>query len=211
VRARNSDDYATRPNPDNQRAQARIPEIRPASMAGRLFPFGGPTMRSLVLSAALCSTLLVAGCATTTAATGAPPAASTSPATVESAPGTVAWAELKTPEERGHFMKTVVLPKMQATFANFDGEKFAKVTCGTCHGKGVADHTFKLPNPELPQLPSNEAGWADWKEHKGAWLEFMGKEVKPQMAALLGKPEFNPASPQPGAFGCMECHTMAAK
>jgi hypothetical protein len=36
-------------------------------------------------------------------------------------------------------------------------------------------------------------------------FEFMMKQVKPQMAQLLGEAEFDPKT-QTG-FGCLECHT----
>ena len=43
---------------------------------------------------------------------------------------------------------------------------------------------------------------------KPKMVKFMGEIVKPQMAALLGVPEFDPKKPEAGGFGCMSCHTM---
>ena len=52
-------------------------------------------------------------------------------------------------------MKQYVLPKAKELFAAFD-PKFGEVTCKTCHGDGVDNHTFKMPNPKIKPLPGTE-------------------------------------------------------
>ena len=97
-------------------------------------------------------------------------------------------------------MKTKVMPTMRKAFQEFDGKAFAKFGCKTCHGAG-AKTDYKMPNPELPKLDF-AALKAGKQEPKMA--EFMGKIVKPQMAAMLGQHEYDDSHPD--GFGCLECH-----
>jgi hypothetical protein len=111
-----------------------------------------------------------------------------------------------TKEQRGKFMKDVVMPKMKPVFTAFDAKEFAKFECKTCHGDGVADRSFKMPSPSTGELPTTQEGFADLMKDKPEWVKFMGEQVKPQMAALLGIEEYNPQAPKPGTFGCYNCH-----
>lgn len=108
-------------------------------------------------------------------------------------------------EAREDFMKDAVLPAMAAAFKSFDAGEFGEFNCATCHGDGAQDDTFKMPNPGLPAL-SMEMIQAPDEDHK-AVTEFMMNTVKPEMAKLLGKPEYSPENPE--GFGCFHCHTMA--
>ena len=121
-------------------------------------------------------------------------------------PPDVKWAEMD-PGQKGKFMKAVVLPQMKKLFVEFDSKEFAEFSCETCHGKSAKNRAFKMPSPEIHPLPSDEAGFAKLMQEEPAFMKFMGEQVKPQMAKLLGLPEFDPKSPQPGAFGCSNCHT----
>jgi hypothetical protein len=116
------------------------------------------------------------------------------------------WKDM-TPEQKGKYMKEVIVPKMKPAFQAFDADQFKKFGCDTCHGKEAKARKFKMPNPDIFQLPSTPAGFAELKEKKANWMKFMGGTVKPQMAALLGLPEFDPKKREAGGFGCGECHT----
>lgn len=107
--------------------------------------------------------------------------------------------------ERMDFMKTRVMPEMGALFTKFDPVKYAKPDCVLCHGKGVEDGSFEMPNPDLFKLDFSAMDKLTPEQQKIA--EFMGKELKPQMAALLGQEEYTEANPK--GFGCLECHKMA--
>lgn len=165
-------------------------------------------MSRIVLALAL----TVAACAPQKQQTPSPAEAAASAAVTPEAanepvvgPPEVAWADMSK-EQRGVYMKKVVMPKMQEAFHAFDPQAYEKITCATCHGSGAKDHSFKMPSADLPKLPSTPAGWARLQTEEAEWMKFMGGTVKPQMAALLGKPNFDPQNPQPGAFGCMGCH-----
>lgn len=127
-------------------------------------------------------------------------------------PPEVAWKDM-TKEQKGKFMKAVIVPKMKVTFQKFDGKKFEKFNCATCHGKDAKDREFKMPNPkaDIHPLPDSAEGFKammakkpDWPK----WAKFMGEEVEPQIAGLLGMPVFNPQKPDKDAFGCNRCHTL---
>lgn len=128
--------------------------------------------------------------------------AETAPAT--SGESTVDWAAMSK-DQRKQYMKTVVMPQMKQTFAAFNGDRYKSMTCLTCHGDGVMQGKFTMPNPKLPKLPSTPEGFQKLMSEKPAVMQFMATKVKPQMAHLLGMPEFTPQTKT--GFGCFQCHT----
>lgn len=123
-------------------------------------------------------------------------------------PPEVAWKDL-TVEQKKAFMKAKVVPTMQPLFAGFEPEEFGqKFDCTSCHGARALEGKFEMPNPDLPKLPSTKEGFAKLAADEPKALEFMATQVKPTMAKLLGLPEFNPAEPDKGGFGCHACHVM---
>jgi hypothetical protein len=145
-----------------------------------------------------------AACAETTASAPGPTTAGTAGAGKPA--GDVAWADMNK-EQRIEHMKTVVAPRMRQVFTNFNPDRYAKMNCMTCHGDSATDGSFKMPNPKLPKLPSSPDGFKQLAADKPAVMEFMKNEVKPKMAAMLGQPEYNPATKS--GFGCTSCHTTA--
>jgi hypothetical protein len=136
-------------------------------------------------------------------------AAPTAPAPTASAPAPAAkidWEKMKI-GERKKYMKSTVLPEMKKVFAAFDPKTYGKVTCETCHGKGAVEKKYKMPNPDLPKLPgpTDRAAFMALAQKKPDAVKFMGTQVKPKMAALLGEAEWSPANPK--GFACYECHT----
>lgn len=149
----------------------------------------------------------------------APEAPSAAPAEVPSAapaeeavvgPPKVAWKDMTKPQ-RAKYMKAAVLPKMRELFTAFDAKAFPEVNCKTCHGKGMEDHSFKMPNPDIAQLPADKAGFMALMKKKPEWVKFMMEKVKPTMTELLGLEAFEPEHPKPDAFGCQNCHTSKGK
>jgi hypothetical protein len=113
------------------------------------------------------------------------------------------WAKMSRPE-RKDYMKTVILPKAQEMFTSFDPKQFKHVTCGTCHGDDYARGTYKMPNADLPLLPSSARGFKELRDRSPEIVAFMSTRVKPTIAALLGLPEYSPGNPQ--GFACFNCH-----
>jgi len=109
--------------------------------------------------------------------------------------------------EKKKYMKSTVLPQMKKLFVAVDKKHYAKMNCQTCHGEKAADNKFKMPSEELPKLPqpTDQAGFMALQQKKPEVVKFMGTQVKPTMAKLLGKPEWEPNNPT--GFGCYGCHT----
>ncbi len=105
-------------------------------------------------SSFLVSAIFVAACggksATAPTTTAAAAGASEAPP-----PADMAFKDMNA-DQRVAFMKLSVMPAMKAAFQEFDATKFADFTCKTCHGKGAADGSFEMPNPDLPRLPTAE-------------------------------------------------------
>jgi hypothetical protein len=110
-----------------------------------------------------------------------------------------AWAEMDF-DARKKFMATVVVPQVRPLFQAFDAERFAAVSCKTCHGSGAGNGDFKLPNPDLPVLHSEAL--KNPTEELQPVLTFMREVLKPKVAELLGMQESSD-------FRCNTCHTTA--
>jgi len=130
--------------------------------------------------------------------------------------GQETWTKLPAPGEwdawsrdrrLGH-MEAIVLPDARTELTAYDARRFAAMTCKTCHGAGVDDGSFRMPNPALPQLDGTPAGFQRLeRDHKQA-LETMTKLTR-RTADLLGEPAF---SLQTGTgFGCFACHVNKAR
>jgi hypothetical protein len=102
-------------------------------------------------------------------------------------------------------MKQAVLPKMGGLFHDFDSKRFAEPKCVLCHGAGAKAGTFKMPNPDLPKLPTSPEELKKLHDKKPQIVDFMVQQVEPTMAGLVGEPVFDPKTGQ--GFGCFECHT----
>jgi hypothetical protein len=157
--------------------------------------------------------LLAFPCALALASSSARAADAGAPAAKVVGPPEVAWKDM-TKDQKMKFMKAVVNPKMKVTFQKFDPKTFEKFGCATCHGKDGKDREFKMPNPKadihpLPDNPQEFGALMKKKESWGKWVPFMRDEVTAQMAQLLGVPHFDPKKPDPNAFGCNRCHTLA--
>jgi hypothetical protein len=125
-------------------------------------------------------------------------------------PPEVAWKDM-TAKQKGSYMKAVVTPKMKPIFQAFDKKAFAKFNCETCHGKGAIDREFKMPGPDVKPLPSTPEAFQAKMKAEPTWpkfVDFMVKQVEPEMGKLLGLPVFDPKKPDPTAFACKNCHTL---
>jgi cytochrome c553 len=114
----------------------------------------------------------------------------------------VPWVEMNRGQRIDYMVKTV-LPKMKAEFVAFDPKRFARMNCATCHGDGVEDGTFILPNPKLPKLLENDT-FAKHQQLTPAMTKFMLEKVEPDVAALLEVQPFDPATRK--GLSCYNCH-----
>ena len=154
--------------------------------------------------------LFLAGCGGGAAAgtSAGTTSAATEPAHVEPVPPERPWAELSHDERRAHMARHVV-PVMSELFAGYDEERFADLSCATCHGEGAAERGFAMPNPDiLPLYPTGTIGQYQAVERYPEGVRFMYSQVVPAMQTLLGAPEFDAATGE--GFTCFACHTHAA-
>ena len=144
---------------------------------------------------------------TTSSASGTSEAPSTEASTSASPmpPAALTWKDMNHEQKLDH-MKKVVMPKMKEDFVAFDGKKYEKMNCLTCHGAGAKDGSFKMPNPDLPKL-SVDGGFKKHMDKTPEITKFMMTKVTGTMASLLGMPAYDPKT-QTG-FGCFGCHTMS--
>jgi hypothetical protein len=105
------------------------------------------------------------------------------------------------------YMKKTVLPTMKKLFVAVDKKRYSGMNCQTCHGEKASEKKFKMPSAELPKLPqpTDRAGFMALQQKKPEVVKFMGTQVKPTMAALLGKAEWSESNPT--GWGCYNCHT----
>jgi hypothetical protein len=159
-------------------------------------------LKKLIFSAPLALVLACGG--SQPPAESAPPASEPAPAEPPAEAMPADFHDMNR-DQRMMFMKETVMPKMAEQFKAFDATRYAEFSCATCHGSGAKDGTFKMPNPELPKLPSTPDGFKALGEQKPAVMKFMGEQVKPTMQTLLHEEPYDPATGK--GFGCMECHT----
>jgi hypothetical protein len=145
------------------------------------------------------------------AASAAPPAsaapvatASAAPAGPPAPPAAGEWDKWSK-DQKLEYMKTAVMPKMGGLFHDYDAKRYDEPKCALCHGAGVKDGSFKMPNPDLPKLDVTPAGFKTLMTKHAAVFEFMAKQVEPTMASLLGEEPFDPKTMK--GFGCLGCHT----
>jgi cytochrome c553 len=141
----------------------------------------------------------------------APPAAPAEDNSPVVTPAEVPWKEM-TKEQKGRYMKKVVLPKATELLQAFDPKEFAEVKCATCHGKNAKENEFKMPSKDLPKLPASHKEFmaTTMKEHPEI-VKFMGEKFTPTVANLLGLKPFDPKNPDPNAFSCGRCHQFEGK
>jgi hypothetical protein len=117
------------------------------------------------------------------------------------------WDAWSRDRKLGH-MQAIVLPDARTELTAYDARRFTTMTCKTCHGDGVDDGSFRMPNPALPQLDGTPDGFQRLEREHPQAVEAMNKLTR-RTADLLGE---QPFSPQTGSgFGCFRCHVNKAQ
>jgi hypothetical protein len=147
--------------------------------------------------------LNVAACGATQASSPAPQSSTPASSESSSASAPAAWSDDMSKADKGAFMKLKVVPRLGAVFHAADENRYASFGCVTCHGP-----KFQLPKDFLPKL-TMKAGKITAFAEKPQIAQFMAQKVAPEMAVVLGKPPFDPATGK--GFGCMGCHAIESK
>jgi len=145
----------------------------------------------------------VAQVADTTGATGVapvPPAPPASPAP----PGPGEWNTWSHAKKLA-YMRSTVLGEEQKVFAAYEPHRYRSLACRDCHGSGVEDGSFRMPNPDLPKLCGGPECFKELVEKEPEVLRFMQQRVVPETARLLGVPAFE--FEKHVGFSCFQCHT----
>lgn len=111
------------------------------------------------------------------------------------------WSDSMPVKDKGIFMKKKVMPVMSKSFKEFDAKEFADFSCKTCHGPQMKPK----PVDFLPELHVKDGKLKEAEEHPEI-ATFMHEKVVPEMAALFGKPPYDPATNT--GFGCGGCHKV---
>jgi hypothetical protein len=119
--------------------------------------------------------------------------------------GQKSWRDMSH-DERLALMKAAVLPQMKKAFQQFDPKQFADFSCATCHGTRAKSGNFDMPNPELPNFSKDKGAFAPAARKHPAMMKFMVHGVAPEMASILGLPQWDVQNPT--GFGCQSCHVM---
>ena len=118
------------------------------------------------------------------------------------------WEDLTFDERRAH-MGRHVMPVMTDLFVAYDSARYADFSCATCHGEGVANGDFAMPNPALPTVyPSGTLGQRQMVDDNPEGARFMFSRVIPAMQTLLGREPYDPATGT--GMSCFTCHPSAA-
>jgi hypothetical protein len=111
------------------------------------------------------------------------------------------WKDDMPDKDKAVFMKKKVMPAMSKSFQEFDAKEFANFSCKTCHGPQMKPK----PVDFLPPLNIKDGKMKEAEEHPEI-AKFMHEKVAPEMAALFGKPVYDPKTQQ--GFGCGGCHKI---
>jgi hypothetical protein len=152
-----------------------------------------------LFAAALAFGSLALACGGSSPGPAAPTAGGAAPASAAPA----AWSDDMPMDQKGAFMKAKVAPDMAKVFQGMNASRYADFGCKTCHGPEGKD-----PPDFLPKLAMKDGKMTAFAE-KPEIAKFMAEKVVPQMASILGKPAYDPATKS--GFGCGGCHTIEMK
>jgi hypothetical protein len=100
-------------------------------------------------------------------------------------------------------MQACVIPAVTPIFQAYDADRFAEVTCVTCH-PGAAEYDFAMPG--LFPLNWDYAGnWVEAGIYVGDGTGFM-EQLTTEMVTTLGEEPYNMETGE--GFGCYGCHAM---
>lgn len=114
------------------------------------------------------------------------------------------WADLDH-DARMAVMSTEVLPAARRLFQGFDAQRYANVSCATCHGDDGAERQWAMPNPSLYALyPTGTPEQRAMVQQFPEMVRFMHNHLVPEVRGILGAEEYDAQSDT--GFACFSCH-----
>ena len=112
------------------------------------------------------------------------------------------WAEMHV-EQRNVHMQNVVLPRATEVFRSWRPDRYARVDCSLCHGRGSKTGNFQMPTAHLPRLSGELLLGPEFEKHP-VTTQLKLDRLVPLMADALGKKPFSIITRR--GFGCYSCH-----
>jgi hypothetical protein len=100
-------------------------------------------------------------------------------------------------------MTATVVGRERALFETFEPVRYSTFNCRTCHGSGVLDGTYRMPNPDLPKLAGGSDGFHELSQQEPQVTTFM-VQVRKETAELLGTKPWDETKEK--GFSCFGCH-----
>lgn len=104
-------------------------------------------------------------------------------------------------DKKVEVMVSKVVPDVGKIFKEYDGKRYAKFGCATCHGPTKKQD----PHDVLPKLTLSNGGFEKLAKAKPAVVKWM-TSVEEQMADDLGEAHYDSKTHK--GFGCNGCHTV---
>ena len=114
----------------------------------------------------------------------------------------LAWDDMDISQRKRH-MQQAVLPVAVSVFSSWRPERYARVDCTLCHGKGAREERFDMPTDHLPRLSGALLLGPEFSAHPET-TRLKLNELVPRMAEALGKKPFSLLTRR--GFGCYSCH-----
>lgn len=112
------------------------------------------------------------------------------------------WPEMSIDQRKAH-MRSAVLPVAADIFSAWRPERFARVDCTLCHGRGVQSGNFHMPTAHLPRLSGELLLGPEFRKYPDTTRLKLNRLV-PEIAEALGLKKFSIITRT--GFGCYSCH-----
>ena len=114
----------------------------------------------------------------------------------------LSWIEMNREQRKAH-MRRAVLPVAAEIFSAWRPERFARVDCTLCHGRGANTGNFNMPTAHLPRLSGEVLLGPEFENNPETTRLKLGRLV-PEIAGALGLKKFSIVTRT--GFGCYSCH-----
>jgi len=112
------------------------------------------------------------------------------------------WVEMNREQRKAH-MRRAVLPIAADIFSAWRPERYVRVDCTLCHGRGVQTGNFHMPTSHLPRLSGELLLGSEFQKYPDTTRLKLNRLV-PEISRALGLKKFSIITRS--GFGCYSCH-----